>query len=71
MNLHVSECGGPCSPLSSQELLVPAADHPRYQIHNEEGKTKFDQILYILKQACSSYKDYDIYITGHSLGTYM
>jgi len=35
---------------------------------NEEGKTKFDQILYILKQACSSYKDYDIYITGHSLG---
>lgn len=38
---------------------------------NEEGKTKFDQILYILKQACSSYKDYDIYITGHSLGTYM
>ena len=26
--------------MSSQELLVPAADHPRYQIHNEEGKTK-------------------------------
>jgi hypothetical protein len=35
---------------------------------NEEGKTKFDQILDILKQASSSYEDYAIYITGHSLG---
>ena len=35
-----------------------------------EGKNQFDQIVYILKQVFSKeeYADYDIFVTGHSLG---
>ena len=44
-----------------------------------DGKTKFEQIVHILKQVSQykdaktgrDYSDYKIYITGHSLGTYV
>ena len=37
---------------------------------NEEGHTKYDQIVHILNQifAKEQYKDFSLYITGHSLG---
>lgn len=37
---------------------------------NEEGKTKYDQIVHILNQifAEKQYEDFNLYITGHSLG---